>query len=139
MSVKCNFHLFLANQQLNKISILQSVFTNCADVHRSHSCVLPAEQAHRQLCHIHNAVNSFTSSMQPVPENSLHHHHGISLMSEKKNAREIILHPVRLSRLPISRYCCEKCFDKLKRLKGGRIGSSGAGRRTKRRKQRSKH
>lgn len=47
------------------------------------------------------------------------------MMSEKKNASEIILHPARSSRLLISRSCREKCFDVLKQLKGGKQRRGG--------------
>lgn len=66
---------------------------------------------------MHTTVNSFTfayaSSLRKQPTLSQH----FTDVEEKKNAREIILHPVRSSRLLISRYCGEKCFDMLKQPK----------------------
>lgn len=115
----------------NNISILESVFIN-------HTATVFCSWTVSSSCCMHSTVNSFSLPMQSAPENSLHYHHGISLMSEKKNAREIILHPVRSSRLLISRYCSEKCFDMLKQLKGGRRRRGGDGGRRKSRKQRSK-
>lgn len=84
-------------------------------------------------------VNSFTLPTQSVPKKkqpTLPSWHFTDV--GEKNAREIILHPVRSSRLLISRYCSEKCFDVLKRLKGGSRRGGGGGRRRKSRKQRSK-
>lgn len=54
----------------------------------------------------------------------------------KKKASEIILHPAWSSRLLISRSWCEKCFEVLKQLKGGRKRRGGGRRRRKSREQR---
>lgn len=68
-----------------------------------------------QLCSL---INYVASALISVPENSLHQHHGILLMSvEKKTAKEIISHPERSSRLPISRYCTD-AFQHHERTKG---------------------
>lgn len=96
---QCNF--------LNSKSNISNVYCNGIT-----ALLFSAAVQFNQLCCVHVA-----SALISAPENSLHQHHGILLMSGKKTAKEIISHPERSSRLLISRYCTD-VFQHSERTKG---------------------